>query len=124
MTAARKVAERDFQRAVIDLATLTGWAHYHPAISLRSVAGWPDLVLCRPPEIVFVELKSSRRARVRPEQRVWLDRLRACDLEAHLWSPEDWPIIERRLTARRPSPPAPERLFMPPASSHYSDEAA
>lgn len=90
------MSEREFQRQVTALARLTGWACYHTYDSRRSHKGFPDLVLVKPPAILFAELKTDR-GHVRPEQALWLDLLRACGLDARLWRPAMWPEIERTL---------------------------
>lgn len=99
-------SEEAFQTKVIQLAGYTGWRAYHPPDNRpstntgrvqRVTPGWPDVVLWRPPEIIVVELKAQG-GRVRPEQSVVLDELRACGLEVHVWRPSDWPAIEARLT--------------------------
>jgi hypothetical protein len=95
--------EAEFMAAVIDYAHLTGWLVHHcrPArgangwsTPIQGDAGFPDLVLARWGHLVLVELK---RARPRPlsvpaAQLAWL---KAGD--GVIWSPEDWPEIERVL---------------------------
>lgn len=94
--------ERDFQEQIVELARLSGFLVYHTYEPRRSAAGFPDLVLVRPPRIIFAELKREA-GNVRPEQRVWLETLRACESsEAALWRPRDWPEIERVLAKRSP----------------------
>lgn len=100
--------EAEFQRWVIDLARLKGWrvAHFTRAqVSggrwvtpvAADGAGWPDLCLVRRGRIVFMELKASGVRRVRPEQRLWLDALTGCGLEAHVFNPADRARIEEVL---------------------------
>lgn len=86
-------SERQFQSAVLDLATLLGWRHYHVPDSRRSEAGWPDLALWRPPRFMLVELKrdGGRLTRVQAET---LEDLCRCGVEVHTWRPSDWPEIE------------------------------
>jgi len=70
------MTEREFQQAVVQLARLMGWRVHHtrPALTQRGRwltpiqgdAGFPDLVLCRPPRLILAELKragASRRPR-------------------------------------------------------------
>lgn len=90
------LTERAFQAQVIQYARVFGWAVYHTHDSRRSQPGFPDLVLVRRPRIVWVELKSQR-GKVTPEQQAWLDELRACDQEVHVWRPSDWRIVEGTL---------------------------
>jgi VRR-NUC domain len=99
MTGRLAISERDFQSQVLDLATLHGWRHFH-ALNMRgSDAGWPDLVLCRPPELLVVELKSET-GRLGEIQREWLDALRACGVETALWRPGDFENVHARLRRR------------------------
>lgn len=93
------MTEADWQTQVIELATLYGWRHQHQFDSRRSVPGWPDLVLCRPPELLIVELKTDK-GRVRPEQQVWLDDLAACGVETAVWRPSDFETVHERLLRR------------------------
>lgn len=95
--------EAGFQAAVIDLARLRGWLVHHcrPA---RTGAGWatpitgdpgfPDLVLARPPRLIFAELKSTK-GRVSRDQERWVMRLDQCDgVEMHVLRPSDWAAVE------------------------------
>jgi hypothetical protein len=93
------VTEKAWQGVVLELAGFYRWVSYHTYDSRRSNPGWPDLVLARPPELIFVELKTDR-GRVRPEQQLWLDRLVACGQEVHVWRPRDLGAVHERLKAR------------------------
>lgn len=91
------ISERRFQALVVTASTLLGYRVYHTHDSRRSDKGWPDLVLCRPPRLIFAELKSAT-GKVKKEQREWLDLLGACPgVEQYLWRPADWPLIEETL---------------------------
>jgi hypothetical protein len=91
--------EKDFLQAVRDYARLMGWEDYHTWQSVHSPAGFPDLVLVRPPRIVFAELKVGNRQPT-PAQERWLNLLRECPgVEAYLWRPEDWEKIQMLLRA-------------------------
>lgn len=89
------MSEAQLQEAVIDAAHLFGWLVHHvkPARTpdgkwltrIQGDRGFPDLVLARTGEVLFVELKSAK-GRVRPEQQEWLDRLP----RSLVWRPEDW----------------------------------
>lgn len=59
--------------------------------------GFPDLVLVRE-RIIFAVVKAEK-GRVRPDQKVWLDMLRAAGAQVHVWKPSDWPEIEEVLAA-------------------------
>jgi hypothetical protein len=47
--AAGRITEKQFTGQVVQLARMLGWRVYHPWLSVHSAAGFPDLVLCRPP---------------------------------------------------------------------------
>lgn len=94
-------SEKHFQAQIVELAGLSGWLVYHTHDSRRSAPGFPDLVLVRPPCVLFAELKSER-GKLRPEQGEWLAALRACErVEAHLWRPGKWDDIEQTLCRKR-----------------------
>lgn len=84
----RPPSERDWQKIVCRWAREFGWAVYHTKLSWGSQPGFPDLVLCRPPILMFVELKSDK-GKVRAEQQEWIDRIQACGLPALIWRPAD-----------------------------------
>ncbi len=90
-------SERDFQRQVLALAKLRGWSTYHTHDSRHSAAGWPDLVCCRPPRLIFAELKSET-GYVSGMQRAWLDVLGRCSVESYCWRPSDWDVLDAILT--------------------------
>jgi len=95
--------EKEFQRAVIEYARMMGWRVHHtlPAITqsgrwitpVQGDVGFPDLVLCRPPRVIFAELKRVG-GKVSVAQREWLDALQACNgVECYVWYPDDWEQI-------------------------------
>ena len=93
--------ERNFQASVVHLAKLAGWRVYWTHNSRHSPAGWPDLVLIRGSRIIFRELKrDTRPSRVTRDQRETLEALREAGQDAAVWTPEDWPEIEKTLTRR------------------------
>ncbi|KQP81635.1 hypothetical protein [Aeromicrobium sp. Leaf291] len=93
--------EEQFRRALREVAERYGWSGYHTHRSDRSDAGWPDEVLCKPPRILFVELKTdSKKSKPSPAQVQWLRDLEACGQEVALWRPADWPTILRVLGPR------------------------
>jgi hypothetical protein len=83
------ITEAQLQTAVLELAALFKWRHYHTHDSRRSAAGFPDLVLVRPPDVLYVELKSDK-GRLTPEQTAWLQDLEKAGQEVHIWRPADW----------------------------------
>lgn len=83
------IREKDFLEQIRELAKIFGWEYYHTWQSIHSPRGFPDIVLVRPPRIIFAELKSSS-GKLSPAQKRWLDQLMQCPgVEAYLWRPED-----------------------------------
>lgn len=94
---AARVSEKAFMEAVVEYATLRGFLVYHTQDSRHSARGYPDLCLCRPPRIIFAELKTVV-GRLTPDQERWLGALGAVpSCEVHVWRPTDecWVEIER-----------------------------
>ena len=100
------ISEASFQSAVIALARLCGWrvAHFHDSrrqvswnkwVGDADAAGFPDLVMVRAAELMFVELKADK-GRLTKLQTVWMGFLSQV-AECHVWWPKDWDDIERRL---------------------------
>ena len=99
--------ENDLLAHVLDAAKLFRWhrAHFRPA---RTMQGWrtavqgdgegfPDLTLCRPPRLIFAELKSAT-GKVSDKQQEWLTLLAQIPgVETHLWRPKDLDEIVRTL---------------------------
>ena len=82
---------------LVEKAGLTGWMAYHTYDSRRSTAGFPDLVLVKPPVVSCAELKTEKGAASK-EQEKWLEQLGLCtEREVHLWRPSNWDEIEERL---------------------------
>ena len=103
----RHMTEAEFQAQIIELAHLRGWvvATFRPARVLvegqetyrtavgADGAGWPDLILAKPPRLLVVELKSEK-GKLSPEQEAWLELLRQCmGVQVHVWRPSDWEEI-------------------------------
>jgi hypothetical protein len=104
--------EASFQSVVVEVARLAGWkvAHFRAARTAKGWrtpvtadgAGWPDLVLVRPPRIIFAELKSEA-GELRLRQAEWLDVLRLLPTaETYLWRPSDWDELVEILTGTAP----------------------
>ena len=75
---------------VKEAAETCGWMFYHTYNSHRSSPGFPDLVMVRPPDIIFVELKAEK-GRVTQDQEEWGWALMGCPgVEYYLWRPSDW----------------------------------
>ncbi len=99
------ITEKQFEAQVKDLAKLFGWRYYHTWRSIHSPAGFPDVVMVRPPRLIFSELKSEK-GKPSPEQEAWLEDLRECHIlvdiigkdemympEVYLWRPRDFEEI-------------------------------
>ena len=99
----RRSEERELQSQVVQLARLLGWRVYHsrPAqyadgrwtTPITGDTGLPDLILCKPPRLIFAELKSEQ-GRLSDAQRQWLHALDHCpNVEVYVWRPSDWELI-------------------------------
>ena len=100
--------EKDFQKTVIEYATLRGWrvahfrttriqrkngqVYYATGVSAQG-AGFPDLVLVRGKRVVYIELKSDKGV-VSKEQEEWLHALQDANQEVFVWRPNSWYILE------------------------------
>lgn len=140
-----RASERDLDALVAGYAKAGGWLRYHTHDSRHSPAGFPDLVLVRPPEILFVELKRQK-GKLSDEQRTWLRALEQCaypdwlltdkgmellvpsNIEVHVWRPSDEAFFKARLLERpvQPHPPpegssSPLRSESPGPSTRSSD---
>lgn len=92
-------SEETFQSAVIALATMNCYRHYHTRDSRRSPSGFPDLVLVKPGRrVIFAELKTET-GKETQHQAEWRNDLLAAGSIACLWRPSDWPRIVEALTA-------------------------
>lgn len=112
--------EREFTKTLIETAQRFGWhvAHFPRARSdkgayLTPVAGnakgYPDLTLVRE-RIVWAELKIPPNG-LTVEQAQWQAKILGAGGEHHVWTPNDWPEIERVLRSKQP------RLTIPLASA-------
>lgn len=96
-------SERLFQEAVIQLAQMNGWLHFHPSPAQKRPGVWrtdgkgfPDLVLAhRDRGVIFAELKTNA-GKMSTEQRNWEYHLYP-HAEYYLWRPADLERIATRL---------------------------
>ena len=101
--------EKDLDAQVRTLAAVYGFRRYHTYRSKRSPAGFPDLVLVKPPRLIFAELKSDE-GRTTADQDEWLADLgRVPAAETYIWRPGDIERIAEILAGR--SPPYAVRKF-------------
>lgn len=103
------ITEAELQESVIQVAREFGWLVYHTSRSDKSEPGFTDLVLVRPPRVIFAECKgekgqltkpkmNSKRTRELPGQTTWRDALCACSgVEWRLWRPSDLDAIYETL---------------------------
>lgn len=90
------LSEKAFQAEIVELARLRGWVEFHQFDSRRSREGWPDLVLIRPPRVLFWEVKSEH-GRATEDQLATLAALQDCGLEARIVKPSDWASVQEQL---------------------------
>jgi hypothetical protein len=82
------LSEKELAQNIIREARLLCWRVHYAWTSVHSPRGWLDLVLCRLPVILFVELKSEA-GKLTTDQQSWLQALRGCGLHAYVWRPSD-----------------------------------
>lgn len=94
-----RTTEQEFQETVLELAKWKRWPlAYHTFDSRRSAPGYPDLTLCKPGRLLFLELKSAT-GKPTPEQLAWLGCLETVTrVDAMLARPADLAAIERLLS--------------------------
>lgn len=96
------MTESDLQAVIVETAELAGWLVFHDHDARRNPAGLPDLILVKPPRVVFLELKTDT-GRIRPAQQVWLDALAQCDtIASALIRPEHLETVIEYLTRKEP----------------------
>ena len=94
------LSEEDWQQQIINYAKQRGWIVYHTRDSRRSTHGFPDLVLVRPPRVIFWECKTEdeKRSKPSPDQEVWIRKLKLCrQVYADFIRPHHWDDIEKAL---------------------------
>ena len=110
------LTEADLQHSIVLAAREFGWLAYATYRSLRSEPGFPDLVLVKPPRVIFAELKTTKGklskghwnkagSRWLPGQDDWGEAFRWCPgVEYALWRPADLEAIYRTLQGLEGSP--------------------
>jgi hypothetical protein len=102
------MTENDMAAAIFDAARIGGWRaiHHRPARTQHGWrtpytgdTGWPDFVLCRPPELLIVELKTAR-GTLGPGQQEWIEALQQAGVEAFVLQPDDLDWLLHRLLTR------------------------
>lgn len=88
-----KVSHKDFQQMIKEAAEYNGWKVQFWWRSFHSPSGFPDLILCKPPRLIFAEIKVPP-DKVKPAQQEWLDVLAKLPFaEIFIWYPADWDAI-------------------------------
>lgn len=83
------ITEAQFQKQVLQAARTFGFLSYHTRYSIGSTRGFPDLVLVKPPRVIFIELKTEA-GNTSSYQDEWIEQLRDCPgVECYLWRPSD-----------------------------------
>lgn len=96
----RLVSEADFQATIIEIAHHFRWEPHHQFDSRRSQPGWPDLVLLKPPQAIFAELKTET-GKVSAAQARAIEQLADCGFEVAVWRPSQLDEIIARLQENR-----------------------
>lgn len=93
----KAISEREFMAQIIKLARLLEWRVSHPWLSIKSAAGVPDLLLVKPPRVIFFEVKTERGI-LTNAQVAWLRDLGACPgVEVYTARPSMWETVVRIL---------------------------
>lgn len=106
-----RATETACEKTIVQAARQFGWLVHgnRPArdrkgafsVALKGDKGFPDLILCRPPHFIVVELKRKPN-KVEPEQQRWIDALTASGIMVEVvWVPEEQDELIRRLVTIR-----------------------
>ena len=99
------LTEAEFMEKVIARARARGWLVHHVrpcrtqrgwTTPIQGHAGFPDLVLARPGQVLFRELKVPG-GRLTAAQRLWLD-----VLGGEVWRPHDFDVIADIIDGPKP----------------------
>lgn len=106
----RTVTEKTWTKQVVELGKTFGWTIHHTLtawgksgkpITLQGDKGMPDLLMIKPPRVVFIELKRQGVNRMTPEQEAWMELLKACPgVEAYIFRPGDVDKVAGVLSGR------------------------
>jgi len=84
--------ETQLREQVRGLCKVFGWKFHFTWLAIHSPKGFPDLVLRRPPRLIFAELKTEK-GKLTPSQEEWQADLKACGQEVYIWRPSDFEKI-------------------------------
>jgi len=91
------MTEKAWQSQVVAAAKLLGWKVYHPWLSIKSTAGWPDLALCKGRVLILAEMKREGKE-PSTKQQEWLDALdRVPGVLTFVWKPSEWDDVVKVL---------------------------
>lgn len=91
------MSEAEFQQIVTDLCDWLRLLWYHTHDSRRSPAGFLDLCIVGPNEVIFAELKSVK-GKLTADQKKWIDALHRAGVKAYVWRPDDIYEVKAILT--------------------------
>ena len=84
-----EITEKQLREQIRDLCKLMGYDFYFTWSSIHSPRGMPDLILCRPPRLIFAELKKEK-GQLSEYQQKWIDSLNKCPgVEVFVVRPSD-----------------------------------
>lgn len=87
------ITEKQLREQIRDLCKVFGFKFYFTWSSIHSPRGMPDLILVKPPRVIFAELKSEGK-QPSPAQQEWIDLLGWCPgVECYIWRPSDFDEI-------------------------------
>lgn len=93
--------EAQWQAVVVKAATDLGWewmhigrtGRYSPNGAKGTLGiGWPDLFLCRPGRMLFVELKGEDAPDLKLHQKLVMAALSNAGAEVYVWRPSDFAL--------------------------------
>lgn len=107
----RQVTEKEWTQQVVDLAKTFGWRIHHsrmawsatgrPMTALQGHQGLLDLLMVKPPRVVFMELKRQGVKKLSDDQEIWLSLLQRCPgVEAYVCRPGDIALVTGILSGR------------------------
>lgn len=82
------MTEAQFQATVVAMCKLLRIDWYHPYVSVRDAAGWPDLAMLGDHGFLLRELKTEK-GRLTKKQQQWGERLQAVGISWDVWRPAD-----------------------------------
>jgi len=84
-----QVTEKQLREQIRDLCKSLGYSFYFTWTSIHSPRGMPDLILCRPPRLIFCELKTEK-GQLSDHQKEWIDVLSQCPgIEVYIIRPSE-----------------------------------